>query len=206
MKTIASLPDKLHLGCFDQPLDGWHNTDITPHLRIARIPGAASLLYRLGKMNRERFDQHREGIFRKVNYLHLGKSFPYPKSHFKYVFSCHVFEHIPRPVLAAALREILRVMKSGGTMRIVIPDLTWFVARYSPDTADEFVKGVFEIEHGMEKNRHHWMYSFVSMKSVLEAAGFVNVSEKSYRIGSCPDIDQLDNRPDHSIFMEAEKP
>ncbi len=91
-------------------------------------------------------------------------------------------------------------------MRVVIPDLTWFVARYTPESADEFVKGVFEIEHGMEKNRHHWMYSFVSMKSVLEAAGFVNVSEKSYRIGNCPDIDQLDNRPDHSIFMEAEKP
>lgn len=157
-------------------------------------------------MSRERYEQHRQGIFRKVDYLDLGRPFPYPDSHFKYVFSCHVFEHIPRPILISALGEILRVMKSGGTMRVVVPDLSWFVARYTTDSADEFVRGVFEIEHGMDKNRHHWMYSFVSLKDLLEDAGFVKVSQQTYRVGNCPDIDQLDNRPDHSLFVECEKP
>jgi hypothetical protein len=39
---------KLHLGCFDQVLPGWVNTDITPHIFIARLPGLAVALRRAG--------------------------------------------------------------------------------------------------------------------------------------------------------------
>jgi hypothetical protein len=40
----------LHLGCLDRPVDGWVNTDITPHIFVARIPLAARILRRLGAM------------------------------------------------------------------------------------------------------------------------------------------------------------
>jgi len=197
---------KLHLGCFDCPLEGWLNTDITPHLWIARIPFLPELLHRLGKMDARRFAQHREGIFKKVQYLNLSKTFPYPNDQFEFVFSSHVFEHIRRPVPAETLKEILRVMKSGGTMRVAVPDLSFFVSKYSEEEADEFVRSVFEMENGMDKNRHQWMYSQVTLAAFLKKAGFVNVRKCEYRQGRCPDLERLDNRPDHSLFMEADKP
>jgi hypothetical protein len=62
------------------------------------------------------------------------------------------------------------------------------------------------MENGMEKNRHQWMYSRVTLAAFLKEAGFVNVRECQYREGRCPDLNLLDNRPDHSLFMEADKP
>jgi len=156
-------------------------------------------------MSGDRLGQHHRGIFKKVHYLDLSRRFPYPDGHFDFVFSCHVFEHIPRPMLNRTLGKILRVMKPGGVMRVVVPDLSWFVAHYDPERADDFVKGVFEMENGLEKNRHHWMYSAHSLRATLGTAGFVNVKTCEYRQGKCPNLDRLDNRPDHSIFMEGEK-
>ncbi len=201
----SPLPDKLHIGCFDCPVDGWLNTDITPHIAISKIPGLPTLLHRLGKMDEHRLRQHEAGIFRKVNYLDLSKKFPFPSGSFQYVFSSHVFEHIPRRIMPALLAEILRVLKPGGVMRVSVPDLSYFVRNYQPADADEFVRGVFEIEQAGDKNRHQWMYSNVTMIKLLEDAGFSSVRECDFREGACPDLEKLDNRPSHSIFVEGTK-
>ncbi len=68
----------LHLGCFDQPLDGWVNTDTTPHIWISRVPFAAKLLHSVGMMPSKRLAQHRAGIFRRIKYLNVSKKFPHP--------------------------------------------------------------------------------------------------------------------------------
>lgn len=198
--------DRLHIGCFDCPIDGWLNTDITPHIWISRVPLLPSLLYRVGKMSKERFQQHQQGVFRNVQYLNLFKPLPYADDTFQYVFSSHVFEHLPRASLTRLLYELLRVLKPGGTMRVSVPDLTVMVGNYQIDEPDAFVKAVFEIDHVNTKNRHHWMYAEKSMREALVSAGFVNVTRCQYRQGKCPDLQLLDNRPEHSLFMEADKP
>jgi hypothetical protein len=48
------------------------------------------------------------------------------------------------------------------------------------------------------------MYNFESLRSLLAAAGFSDVTRRSYRQGVCPDLDRLDNRP-ASLFVEAVK-
>jgi len=197
--------DKLHLGCFDCPVDGWLNTDITPHIWISKVPFLADFLRMLGKMDDRRLRQHRDGVFKKVRYLNLGKPLPCPENSFRFVFSSHVFEHIPRRNLPGLLREILRVLRPGGILRVSVPDLSVLVARYVPERADDFVHAVFEIEQGHEKNRHQWMYCEPTLRKVLETAGFVDVRHCAYRKGECPDLDLLDNRPDHSLFLEASK-
>lgn len=197
--------DQLHLGCFDCPVDGWLNTDITPHIWISRFPLLASVLYKAGKMSEERFQQHKLGIFRKVRYLDLTKNLPYPKNTFKYVFSSHVFEHLPRATLARLLREVHRVLQPGGTMRVSVPDLTIMVNSYQEEDGDAFVKAIFEIDQANTKNRHHWMYNEQSMRALLSEASFANITRCQYRQGKCPDLDSLDNRPEHSLFMEADK-
>lgn len=197
---------KLHLGCFDCPIDGWLNTDITPHIGISRIPFLAEVLFRLGKMTETRLNQHRAGVFRKVHYLNLMKPFPYPDGAFDFVFSSHVFEHIPRERMPGLLGEILRVLAPGGVMRVAVPDLSFFVNRYKPELADDFVNAVFEISQTGDKNRHHWMYSSHTLTSLLSEAGFTNVTPCAFRQGKCTDLDKLDNRPEHSLFVESSKP
>jgi hypothetical protein len=66
---------KLHLGCFDHVFGGWTNTDITLHIFIARVPGLAAILSAFGLISAERYQQYKQGIFRKVKYLNVAGDF-----------------------------------------------------------------------------------------------------------------------------------
>jgi SAM-dependent methyltransferase len=195
---------RLHLGCFDQPVGGWINTDITPHIRIARVPGLAALLYKGGAMSRRRFEQHKEGIFKKITYLDVTKPFPYNHGTFDTVFSCHVLEHLFPDQAEACVAEIFRTLKPGGICRIVVPDLDKIIADYDPDQPQLFLKRIFECDR-KSKDVHHWHYNSRSLSSLLRAKGFTEVYQCAYRQGECPDLEILDNRPAESLFIEARK-
>lgn len=46
------------------------------------------------------------------------------------VYHSHVLEHLPRPIVPAFLRECRRVLRPGGVMRVVVPDLEGIVRSY----------------------------------------------------------------------------
>jgi len=50
---MSDKPRKLHLGCFDQVFTGWVNTDISPHIFVAMIPGLSYLLWKCGILSQE---------------------------------------------------------------------------------------------------------------------------------------------------------
>ena len=197
-------PSKLHLGCFDQVFPGWVNTDITPHIFVARVPGLAWLLYKVGVISKERYDQHQKGIFRAVSYLDVTKRFPYPAGWFDAVYCSHLLEHLYPDQARFCIGEIYRVLKSGGIVRIVVPDLDRIVAHYDPLQPEEFLEKMFEASQKRAKNQHHWHYNEISLARLLTDAGFRKVWRCGFRQGQCPDVALIDNRPD-SLFMEAIK-
>jgi predicted SAM-dependent methyltransferase len=196
---------RLHLGCFDCPLVGWHNTDITPHLWISRIPLAARLLYLAGMLPPFRWQQHRDGVFRKVHYLNVAKTFPLPDNSVEPVFSSHVIEHLSPEMAKLMLEESYRVMKVGGVCRIVAPSLEWAMTLYSDADPAPFLGAVFEHEHQKAKNRHQWMYTGASLAKVMAEAGLTEVEILRYREGRLPDLASIDNRPENSIYVEGVK-
>lgn len=196
---------KLHLGCFDQPLDGWHNTDITPHITISRIPLAANLLTVMGKMEPECLQKHREGVFRRVHRLNVSKRFPYANDSVECAFSSHMIEHLRPGVARHMMEELQRVIKPGGICRIVAPSLEWALSLYSEETPDECLHGIFQEDEDNIKNRHQWMYTNSSLCRLLSDAGFKNVQACQYRQGNLPDLERIDNRPANSIYVEGMK-
>src|SRR5262249_12971261 len=131
-RASESAPARLHLGCFDCVVPGWLNTDITPHIWVARIPMAAALLYGMGRMTSERYAQHRRGLFRDVRYLNVRRRFPHPDGAFEAVFSSHFLEHLYPDEARLCLRESHRVLRPGGVCRVAVPDLQKIVASYRP--------------------------------------------------------------------------
>lgn len=193
---------KLHLGCFNCPQPGWLNTDVTPHLRIARVPGLAWGLYLAGKMTAERYQEHRNGIFRQVKHLNVGKPWPYATRQFEAIFSSHMLEHLTLRAARNCLAESHRCLQEGGIMRIAVPDLDKLVSAFAPGHSFDWASQFFEANEVSEKNMHHFMYNFDSLSALLKSAGFAKVHRREYRQGLCPDIDTLDNRPE-SLFVEA---
>lgn len=195
----------LHLGCLETGLPGWENTDITPHIFVTRIPGAARLLRSLSLMSRERYEQHRRGVFRRVRYLNAAKRFPYAAGTFDNVFSCHMLEHLYRNEAEGCVNEVYRVLKPGGVFRVIVPDLDIAVREYDGTHPEVFLEKIYVNTQRRDKNRHHWMYTAASLGALLSSAGFSKAELCTYRAGRCPDLDRLDSRPAESLFMEGVK-
>ncbi len=197
---------KLQLGCFDSPCDGWINTDITPHIHIARVPLAANLLHSLGKMSDERLQQHRQGVFRKVRRLNVIKRFPFDDNSIDCAFTSHMLEHVHPDYIPHIFGELNRVLKPGAILRVVLPDLEWALSLFDRDHPEECLQGIFQQDETNIKNRHQWMYTDASLRRTFEENGFDDVRICQFRQGRLPDLEKIDNRPENSIYVEGQKP
>ncbi len=194
--------NKLQLGAFDQGLEGWVNTDITPHLFVAKIPGLAYVLRGIGLLPEHRYRQHSAGTFARLRYLNVASKFPFADGTFACVYSSHMLEHLRPGHAKRCLSEIHRVLKPGGVLRIAVPDLDQVLKKYVPEAPEAFLEELFESNQRSAKNMHHWHYNEFSLRRSLEAAGFRNISKETFRQGRCPDLDRIECR-EESLFMEA---
>jgi predicted SAM-dependent methyltransferase len=193
---------KLQIGAFDQGVEGWINTDITPHLFVAKIPALAFLMRRAGLLSEHRYQQHRLGIFARLRYLNVARRFPFDAATFDCAYTSHMLEHLNPRDADHCLCEIHRVLKPGGVLRIAVPDLDQFMKKYVREAPEAFLEKFFESNHTSAKNMHHWHYNEFSLRRSLEHAGFRAVSRESFRHGHCPDLDRIECR-EESLFMEA---
>jgi SAM-dependent methyltransferase len=196
---------RLHLGAFDQVFDGWVNTDITPHIWLARIPFASTLARSLGLISELRYRQHRSGIFRRLRYVDISRRFPFTDNSIDAIFASHLLEHIPRKDALHCLTECHRVLKPGALIRLAIPDLDALIRDYDPADPDSFVLLALEPQERRTKNRHHYLYNETSLARLLQSCGFQHIRRAGFRQGACPDVERIDCRPE-SLFMEATKP
>jgi Uncharacterized protein conserved in bacteria len=195
---------KLHIGCFDVPLAGWYNTDVTMHIVVARISFLAPLLHALGLIDARRYQQHRDGVFLKVHYLNALKKFPFSDNGVEAVYSSCTLTNFTRRQALACLKEINRVLRPDGILRIAIPDLDHWIRTYDPNDPDGFLRLIFEPEIKGEENRIHWMYNPFSLRKIFQEAGFKNIVICEMYQGKCPDVQKIDCRSD-VMFMEGEK-
>jgi SAM-dependent methyltransferase len=197
---------RLHLGAFDQVVDGWVNTDVTPHLMVARIPGLPWLLHRAGRLSDERYGAYADGRFRRLRYLDLTRRFPVPDDTVAAIYSSHTLEHLRVDEAERALAECHRVLAHGGVLRIAVPDLDATVAGYDPAAPDDFLDGLYQGRSARDNAnaRHWWHYNAGSLGARMAAAGFSEVTQRGFREGSCPDLEKIEYRQ-WSLFMEAVK-
>lgn len=198
------IPPRLHLGAFDQAHPGWLNTDVTPHLLLARVPGLPRALRATGIISDERWAAHRAGAFRAVRWLDLEHPLRFPDGAFEAVHASHVLEHLHPDVAERCIAECHRILRPGGVIRLAVPDLDRMVADYDPADPDRFLWGMYQ-GRGRRANacaRHWWHYNEQSLRALLSGAGFPEVQRRGYREGRCPDVERIDSRPG-SLFMEA---
>jgi len=60
----------------------------------------------------------------------LRRGIPYPDDTFEAVYHSHVLEHFPRDGARRLLEECRRVLRPGGVLRVVVPDLEDLAAAY----------------------------------------------------------------------------
>jgi predicted SAM-dependent methyltransferase len=116
------------------------------------------------------------------------ESLPFEDSTFDLVYASHVLEHVPWHDTIAALQEVRRVLKEGGTIEIWVPDFEKIaLAYFKRECVDEWaahnpegdfmlsVNGrIFTRGPGLD-NYHRAVFDHRHLRRCLEQAGFRNI-------------------------------
>lgn len=192
---------KLNIGCGTSGIEGWVNIDNSPTILLSRLP--------LGKRIFRTPDWPR-GVRR----ADVRKRVPFPDSSVSCVYSSHAFECLTYEESRAVARECFRVLKSGGILRLVVPDLSIMVRDYLADTANPMASHRFvsrlllttNVRDIVHPGAHHkQMFDARSLVHMLQEAGFTAPEISSFgssRIAEIADI-ELESRRSESLYVEA---
>jgi predicted SAM-dependent methyltransferase len=132
-----------------------------------------------------------------------------------YVFSIHALQEIPYKNVVGVLRELRRVIKPGGWLRLCLPDADKGIAAYLRGEREYFfvsdedaasLGGKFVI-HMLWYGHSRLLFTRDFIEELLLKAGFRQVfhAEAWETVSSYPDIIELDDRAEESLFVEAVK-
>jgi SAM-dependent methyltransferase len=133
-----------------------------------------------------------------------------------YVVSVHALPELSYREQLPALRELLRVLRPGGVLRLVLPDLDRAIEAYREGRRDYFQVPAGEartdggrfISHVLWFGYSRTLFTADFAAELLDGAGFERVGLCSYRRTGSPfgEIVALDNREEESFYIEARKP
>ena len=204
---------KLNLGCGSRTPDGWVNVDFALGAKFARIP-----LFRIANRRLRLFDLDWDERIR----LHdLTKPFPWDDASIGVVYSSHMLEHLSREDGRRFLRQCHRVLRVGGIIRLVVPDLRHVVNEYVEGRvlADDFVRTLGVLHEGSggrlkrrlspfvaSPHTHKCMYDCSRLIEVLHEIGFQASAREAFE-SDIDDIDsvELKSRTNHAAIVEGRK-
>lgn len=191
---------KINIGSGLSGAPGWYNVDNSPTIPLSRIPGLRALL----RLPAWPPDVHR---------LDVRKGLPFVDKSVSYIYSSHTFEHFQWDESLAIARECFRVLKPGGALRIVVPDLALIVREYqrnqAPTASHDFLNRL-SLTHGIHDllhsgANHSQMFDEKSLLHLFRVAGFAAPEVKGFMESRIPDIAQveLEVRKNESLYVEA---
>lgn len=183
----------LNIGCGNSPAEGWLNIDSSPHLRASKVPIVGSMVLRQAK--------NKDGIRRAV-YGDIVHGLKLQSGSCELVFASHVLEHLTVTDFDKALDNIYAYLRPGGILRVIVPDLRYYIERYRSDCEDEAlaseaalrfmtlsgVAGVgsrntlsARMREALSNRRHQMMWDEASLTAALARHGFKEIHTCRYR-------------------------
>lgn len=190
---------KLHLGCGNNYLDSWINTDFRPNAK--RI------------------------------FLDITKRFTFSDNTFDYLFTEHVIEHVPYQAGKNLIQESFRILKPGGTLRIVTPDVNFLIGLYQDQekqihkdytkwNADLFVGDkaphtpLSVVNNFVRDWGHVYIYDIPTLRAEMERAGFIDIKTPALNESEHAALKNIEHDSRHppgflaleSLVIEGTKP
>jgi len=134
VKTLEDGRALLNVGCGTRTHCEWNNIDRSPYARLVHHMSLARFLRRVGILSPKRYENLRFTDLQIICW-DVRQGLPFDDNAFDAVYHSHFLGHIDRVQVPYIMSECHRVLKNGGTIRIVVPDLEQLVRRYCDATA-----------------------------------------------------------------------
>jgi len=200
---------KLNLGSGPNSANGWINYDwgLMPLMGKLKI---TSFLVKLGIL-----DKSYDWKWPNLELVDIRRELPDDDNSVDYIYCSHVLEHFELWEQEFILREVYRILKVGGVIRIVVPDLEKLIRKYRLGKATAFNTAFFgwykdqgnRIKYRQFIREHKWIHDKISLRELLKKVGFKNIDDCNCQIGSVPNLNILDLKEykNHSLYIEAIK-
>jgi len=145
-----------------------------------------------------------------VRYLDLNRPLPFEDASADAIYASHVLEHLYHEDALRLLQECRRVLKGGGMLRLVLPDLENMVQAYmtSPDPFAAFELNRQLLFREVRRPRslwkriyaaladfhsHKFMYDARLLAHLLAAAGFRDIIQHDCHVSAIPEIKHVEH-------------
>lgn len=204
----------IQFGCGTQSPPGWLNFDVSPFLRLKKIPAVGQHI--VARLSSFPSNVH-------YGYGDIVRGLPIPDGSVYAMYSSHVLEHLYLDECRLALKNSFRHLQSGGYFRLVVPDISKLATAYLGDpeehagmrfvgslhmTVPEKPRTVMRlIRLIFGHSQHRWMWDFGGLASELRKAGFSEVREAQMNDSKVPEFSVLEipERFEFAVCIEARK-
>ncbi len=136
---------KINLGCGPIGKEDWTNVDWGILAILHKAPLFEKMLLRLNL-----FPKGYNVKWPKNLKLHnCRKNLPFEPNSIDYIYTSHFLEHFKKFEAEKIIKDCYRILKTGGVIRIAVPDLELLVKKYLEKDIDYFRK----IQHLMNKDK-----------------------------------------------------
>ena len=145
----------------------------------------------------------------------VTKGLPFEDNSIDYIYSSHFIEHLSFGDAIEFFKECKRVLKRGGILRIICPDLEKWINNYIQNDKQFFDKYKQQIDIDTPSNYvynlldkvntkgqimcsnfynwdHKWMWDFESMELVLKDVGFDKIRKSSSLVSNIPQVESVE--------------
>ena len=212
---------RINIGCGRLPAEGWCNYDNSWSIRLSKNRVLTEVLTSVGLISKRQRDFIAFAAESDIVWADAARRIPNNSNSADALYTSHMLEHLPRDATLRFLTEARRVLRSGGIIRISVPDIRIQVDEYLKNKdAESFIR---RTELGREQPRtffgklsylfigdrgHQWMYDGPSLCKLLEQVGFVKARVMQPGTTSIDDPGglNLEERAEESVFVEAVNP
>ena len=149
----------------------------------------------------------------------VTRGLPFSNEYVGGIFTEHMLEHIAFGNALALLAECRRILRVGGTLRIVVPDGELYLSEYAKHVAGStahipyseydassfpFVTPIISVNRIFRNHGHQFIWDFETLRLALLRAGFTTVKKRAWGEGDDPRlIRETKHRRVESLYVEA---